>query len=116
AETGRDRRRSRIELAKARAVRERVRPPSRSREDDVTFDKGGIVRDQHVRHGFPGHHVANLQWLGIRLTVVHAAAHVRVEGEVLDLEQKLPGCRCRDRGLFEAESRELRPALWSGRE
>src|SRR2546422_4556051 len=106
----------RIELAKARAVRERVCPPSCSREDDVTFDICGIVRDEHMRHGFPGHHLADLEWLGIRLTVVHTATHVRVEGEVLHLEQKLPGCRGRDGGLLEAEIGEPRPPLWSSRE
>src|SRR6267142_3227400 len=116
AETGRDRHSGRIELAKARAVRERVRPPSCSREDDVTFDICGIVRDEHMRHGFAGHHLADLEWLGIRLTVVHTATHVRVEGEVLHLEQKLAGCRGRDGGLLEAEIGGPRPSLWSSRE
>src|SRR6266542_4450181 len=45
AETGCDRRSARIELAKARAVLERVRSPSCSREDDVALHIRGIVRD-----------------------------------------------------------------------
>src|SRR5438445_13302027 len=48
--------------------------------------------------------------------IVHTATHVRVEGEVLHLEQKLPGCRGRDGGLLEAEIGEPRPLLWSRRE
>src|SRR5256712_124115 len=116
AETGRDWCNGRIQFAKARAVRERVRAPSCSRQDDVTFDIRGIVRDEHMRHCFPGHHLADLEWLGIRLSVVHTAAHIRVEGEVLHPEQKLAGCRARDRGLFEAEVGELRLPLRSGRE
>src|SRR5439155_440112 len=76
AETGRDWCSDRIQFAKARAVRERVRAPSCSRQDDVTFDIRGIVRDEDMRHCFPGHHLAELEWLGIRLSVVHTAAHV----------------------------------------
>ena len=44
AETGRDRRGSRIELAKARAGHDGVRPPSGWREDDVALDVVGMVR------------------------------------------------------------------------
>src|SRR5262249_4523370 len=116
AEPGRDRRRGRIELAQARAVRERVRSPSCSREDDVTFHIRGIVRDDHMRHAFSGHHLADLERRGIRLPRGHATAHVRVEGEVVHLEQKLPGCRGRDGGLLEAKVGELRLPLWSSRE
>src|SRR5437868_12017782 len=36
--------------------------------------------------------------------------------EILHPEQKLAGCRGRDRGLFEAEVGELRLPLWSSRE
>src|SRR5207245_4358764 len=45
AETRRDWCNGRIQFAKTRAVRERVRAPSCSRQDDVTFDIRGIVRD-----------------------------------------------------------------------
>jgi hypothetical protein len=69
-----------------------------------------------MRHGFAGHDLADLEWRGIRLTVVHTSAHVRVEGEVLHLEQKLPGRRCRDRGLLKAEVAQLGLALRSSRE
>src|SRR6266853_1419600 len=116
AEPGRDRRRGLIELAQARAVRERVRPPSCSREDDFTFGIRGIVRNEYMRHALPGHHLSDLERRGIRLTLVHAAAHVRVEGEVLHLEQKLHGGRCRDRRVLEAEVGQLGLALRASRE
>src|SRR2546428_14063926 len=75
-----------------------------------------MVRDEHMRHGFPGHRLADLEWRGIRLTVVHTAAHVRVEGEELHPEQKLPGCRCRDGRLLQAEVGQLGLAPRSSRE
>src|SRR5262249_6955431 len=50
----------------------------------------------------------------VRLAVVHPAAHVGVEREILHLEQDLPGTGRRDRGFLQAEVGESGLPLRAG--
>jgi hypothetical protein len=103
AESGRDGCKGRIKFAEACAIRERVRAPSGWCQNDVAFCISWILRCDHPRNRFAGHHIAKLQRLRVGFAVIHPAAHVRIERKILNLEQKLPGTRRRDRGLLQTE-------------
>jgi len=75
-----------------------------------------MFRDEDPRNGFPTHDVAEPDRGRIGFPVIHPAAHIGVERQVLSFEQKLSGNGRRDRGFFQAEVRQLRSALRAGGE
>jgi hypothetical protein len=121
AQTGRHRCCGGIKLAQVRpisasAVGERVCAPPGRREHDVTFGIVGMFRDEDPRNGFATHDVAEPDWARIGFPIIHPAAHVRVERQVMSFEQQLTGSRRRDRSFLQAEVGQLRPALGAGGE
>jgi hypothetical protein len=75
-----------------------------------------MFRDEDPRNGFPTHDVAEPDRGRIGFPVIHPAAHVWVERQVLSFEQQLTGSRRRDRGFLQAEVGQLRPPLGAGGE
>jgi hypothetical protein len=113
AEPRRDRRDGRIELAQVRAIRQRVRAPSRLGKHDVAFRVAGMLRGDHRRNGFAIHDTTEQDRLRIRFPVIHTAAHIRVERKILHAEQNLSRTRRRDRGFLKTEIAWLRAAVRS---
>ena len=74
--------------------------------DLPSLEQAGVPdgpRGYHRRHGFAGHDAAERGRRRVRFAIVHPAAHVGVEREILDPEQDLLGTWRQDRGLLEAE-------------
>ena len=93
-----------------------MRAPPGRREHDVAFGIVGMFRDEDPRNGFATHDVAESDRGRIGFPVIHPAAHVWVERQVLSFEQQLTGSRRRDRGFLQAEVGQLRPPLGAGGE
>jgi hypothetical protein len=66
--------------------------------------------------GLAAHHAADRHWRGVRLRVVHPAAHVRIEREVEVLHQDFAALRAWDRRLDDLEIAVLHPARGAARE
>ena len=69
----------RIELAQVRAIRQRVRAPSRLGKHDIAFGIAGMLRDDHLCNGFTLHDTTERNRCRIRFPVIHPAAHIRIE-------------------------------------
>jgi hypothetical protein len=63
-----------------------VRQPVRA-QHDVTDVIASLVGRDHLARAFTGHHLAQANRLRVRLAVVHAAAHVRIERQVEHAQQ-----------------------------
>ncbi len=114
AEPRRHRGDGRVELAQVGAVRQRVCAPPGLGQHDVAFRVAGVVRGDHRGNGFAGHDAAERDRRLVRLAVVHPAAHVGIERQILHPQQNLPGTWRRDRGLLQAEVGEPGLPLRSG--
>jgi len=75
-----------------------------------------MLRGEHLGDRLAGHDIAELNRVGIGFPVVHPAAHVRVERQVLHAEEQLPGRRLRQGYLLQPEIGQLRPAFRPGGE
>src|SRR5262249_44654319 len=112
---GRERRRLWIELAQARAVRDRVFLPAAEAEHDVASGILRMARAHDLADGAAHHRLPDLGGLGVRLRPAHAAAHVGIEREKERAHEQLALARLGDRPLRQLEiveaGRALGPAI-----
>src|SRR5712691_11630790 len=73
-----------------------------------------MLRGDHRRNGFAIHDTTEWDRLRVGLPVIHAAAHVGVEGQITAFEQDLPSTWRRDGGFLKAEVGQLGLPLRSG--
>src|SRR5439155_15241343 len=88
--------------------------PPGTRDHFVARLEAGAPRGDDFARGLAFHHVADSDRLGIRLRVVHASAHVRIERKIMVADEKLPVADAGDRRLDDVKiallSCFLRPA------
>src|SRR6266404_5761204 len=63
----------------------------------------GMTRSLHNTHALTRHHVPDSRGFGIRLSIVHSSAHVRVERQKASLKEKLPIPWVREGNFAECE-------------
>jgi hypothetical protein len=97
----------------ARKIQQRVAAPSSLRENDISRRIVRMIGCDHLRDGFTDHRIPNLQRFSVGLSVIHAPAHVGVEGKILDAQQNLPETRCGNCGFLKTEVGQLGFAIRS---
>src|SRR5262245_25395621 len=73
-----------------------------------------MLRGDHRPNGFAFHYTTERDRLRIRFPVIHPAAHVGVERQILDPKQNLSGARRRDCDFLKTKVAWLRAALRPG--
>ena len=93
----------RVEFARRRPIPRGVRAPAGMRQDDIA---GGVARTiglKHLADTLPGYHFADPDRPRVGFPIVHAAAHVGIERQIEDPQQKTSGGQRRHRRLFQTE-------------
>src|ERR1035437_4192628 len=87
--------------------------PPRVWEDQITCSEVWVLRGNDCANSLSGHHVTDLRRLRIGFSIIHPAAHVRVERKVVHLKQKLSGKGRRNRKLPQLEVTQANSAFRS---
>lgn len=110
AEVRAQRRGLRVDLDGGLRVHDRVLAPAEEVQEVVADGYALGVGGDDLADRAALHDLAELEGRDVRLRVAHAAAHVRVDREVLVADQHLPLARRPDLGLDQGEVLWLRPA------
>src|SRR5690606_8130876 len=103
AQPGRRRHPAGVDPAQVAAVRERVLLPAAGTDDHLPDCELGIARCNDFANGPAAHDLVERLRYRIRLRIVHAPAHVRIERHEVVPDQHLPFARLTDRRLDQLE-------------
>ena len=93
----------RVDLHEPLPLREGVLLPAEHTDDRFTDREPRMLRGDHLTDGRSHHHFPELDARGVGFSLVHPAAHVRVEREEAALQEDLAGGRVADLGLDDVE-------------
>src|SRR5690606_11226953 len=111
AQGGADGREVRIQPAQPLAVGQRIELPAAAGEHDVSFLPVRVAGGDDLADRAAFHDFADLDRLGVGAGGAHAAAHIRVEGQINGFQQHLAFARRRDGSTFQLEMALVRHAL-----